>query len=83
MDPRIAEFARSLCDRDEIAAEAESSLGRTPEERYEMFRSIQRLLDAIWSGLSDEDMRRRLRIGEEMDPRPEPWWKDVKPEGLA
>jgi hypothetical protein len=28
-------------------------------------------------------MRRRLRIAEELDPRPDPWWKDIKPEGLS
>ena len=70
-------------DPDEIIAGAETSLGRTPEERNAMFLSIQRLLGAIWSNLSEEEMKRRLEIGEKLDPRPEPWWRDIKPEGRA
>ncbi len=66
---------------DPIIADAETSIGRKPEERYLMFASIMRMVDAIWSGLSDEEVRRRLRIAEALDPRPDPWWKDVKPEG--
>jgi hypothetical protein len=66
---------------DEIIAEAETSLGKTHEERAEMFRSIQDLVSAVWAGLSEEEMRRRLEIADLLDPRPDPWWKDVRPEG--
>jgi hypothetical protein len=69
-------------DYDEVVAEAETSVGRSPEERYEMFRSIQRLVAATWAGLSLEEMRRRLEIAEALDPAPDPWWRNVKPEAL-
>jgi hypothetical protein len=67
-------------DRDEVIAEAETSVGRTPEERNAMFASIQRLVGSIWEQLSREEMRRRLRIAEELDPRPEPWWRNIRRE---
>ena len=66
---------------DEIIAEAETSVGRTPEERNSMFCSIQRLVGSIWSRLSREEMRRRLEISERLDPRPEPWWRNIRLEG--
>ncbi len=47
-----------------------------------MFCSIQRLVGAIWRGSSEEEMLRRLEIAEKLDPCPDPWWKDIKPEGL-
>jgi hypothetical protein len=67
---------------DEIIAEAETSVGRTPEERNSMFCSIQRLVGSIWSRLSREEMRRRLEISERLDPRPEPWWRNIRIEGM-
>ena len=69
-------------EKDEIVADAETSVGRTPEERYAMFCSIQRMVAAAWAGLSEDEMRRRLEIGERLDPRPEPWWRNVRPEAL-
>jgi len=71
-----------LDPRDEVIADAETSLGRTPEEREAMFRSIQRLVAETWSGLSREEALRRLEIAELLDPRPDPWWRNIKPEGL-
>jgi hypothetical protein len=67
---------------DEIIADSETSLGRTPEERYRMFVGIQRALAAIWEHFDEAEMRRRLRIAEELDRRPEPWWRNVRPESL-
>ncbi len=74
-------FFREACE-DEIVAEAETSVGRTPRERYEMFRLIQMLVGAIWASFDEREMRRRLRIAEELDPRPDPGWKDIRPEGM-
>jgi len=68
--------------RDETIEDARTSLGRTFEERWEMFASIQRMVAAAWQGLSDEEIRRRLEIGELLDPRPDPWWKNIRREGL-
>ncbi len=66
----------------ETIADAETSLGRSPRERYQMFCSIQRMVAATWKGLTNEEMPRRLEIGERLDPRPEPWWGNVPPEAL-
>jgi len=67
---------------DETVSDAETSLGRTAEERSEMFLGLQALVAAIWAGLSEEEMLRRLKIADELEPRPEPWWRDVRPEAL-
>ena len=67
---------------DEIIEDARACLNRTPEERWAMFCSIQRMVAATWEGLSREEMRRRLEVGEKLDPRPEPWWRNIRPEAL-
>jgi hypothetical protein len=69
-------------ERDEVIEDARTSVGKTPEERWEMFCSIQRMVAAAWAGLSDDEVRRRLEIGERLDPRPDPWWVNVRPEAL-
>jgi hypothetical protein len=73
-----ARMNRSDDAEDEVKSDAETSLGKTFEERSLMFASIQRMIGAIWAHLSETEMRRRLEIGERLDPRPEPWWKDIK-----
>ncbi len=78
----ITAFGHRACERDVIVADAEASLGRTPEERYAMFCSLQRMIAVIWGSLSEDERRRRLEIGEKLEPRPEPWWRNIKPEGL-
>ena len=77
MKPEIPSL-KDLLPADETIADAETSVGRTPEERWAMFVSIQRLVGATWAGLSEDEMRRRLEIGEQLDPRPEPWWKNIR-----
>jgi hypothetical protein len=69
-------------DRDEILEDARPCLNRTPEERWAMFCSIQRMVAATWEGLSREEMRRRLELGEKLDPPPDPWWKNIPLEAL-
>ena len=69
-------------EKDAVIADAETSVGRSAEERWRMFCSIQRMVAATWKGLTEDEMRRRLEIGEQLDPRPEPWWKNVRPEAL-
>jgi len=51
--PRMDRGNTSPSERDEIVADAETSVGRSPEER---FRSLQRLIGSIWSHLSEEEM---------------------------
>ncbi|MGQ9592295.1 MAG: hypothetical protein ACUVYA_18605 [Planctomycetota bacterium] len=67
---------------DEVVEDARTSVGRTPEERWAMFASIQRMVAAAWRDLSEEEMLRRMDIGDALDPRPDPWWKNVRREGL-
>jgi len=70
--------------RDEVLEDARASRNLTPEERWAIFCSIQRMIAATWEGqgLSREEMRRRLEVGEKLDPRPDPWWKNIRPEAL-
>lgn len=79
----IAAFGIRPENYDDVIADAEASLGLSFVERYTTFAGIQRLVAATWEGLSEEEIRRRLAIGEALDPRPEPWWRDVLPEGLS
>ena len=74
--------ASTFGGEDETVSDAETSIGRTAEERTEMFLGLQALVAATWAGLSEEEMLRRLRISDELEPRPEPWWRDVRPEAL-
>ncbi|MBI4585249.1 MAG: hypothetical protein HY717_14645 [Planctomycetes bacterium] len=45
-----------------------------------MFVDLLRLLDALWANLPPEDRRFRIQIADELDRRPEPWWKNLRPE---
>ena len=69
-------------EKDDIIADAETSLGRDPEERYRTFCSIQRMVAATWEGLTEDEMWRKLTIGEQLDQRPDPWWKNIRREAL-
>jgi hypothetical protein len=75
----FAGFARS--EFDEIISDAETSVGRSMEERARIFSSVQALIAAVWSRLSEDEIRRRLDIADLLDPRPDPWWRNIKPEG--
>jgi len=68
--------------RDEVLEDARSCMNLSPEERWAIFCSIQRMVAATWEGVSREEMRRRLEVGEKLDPRPDPWWKNIRPEAL-
>ena len=70
-------------DREAIERDAMSSLGRSPEERMAMFMDLMRTVDAITASLSPEERERRRRIADELEPRPDPWWKNFRPEALA
>lgn len=83
------DLARDLGARSgDLAAEAlldaESSVDRSPEERVAMFRGILLLIDEAWNALhlEEDERRRRLDTTHALEPRPEPWWRDVRPEAL-
>jgi hypothetical protein len=76
----IPEFVRS--ERETTIADAASSEGKSPSERMQMFFDLLTTVDAIWSHLPPEERRRRMQIAEQLDPRPEPWWKNLRPEAI-
>jgi hypothetical protein len=76
----IPEFKRT--ERETVIADAASSEGRTPQERMAMFADLLATIDAIWASLSPEERLRRLRIAEEIDRRPEPWWRNLRRDAI-
>jgi hypothetical protein len=69
-----------LDERAEIMEDARRFRDKTPEERMAIFKDILDMISSVWASLSEEERRRRLRIGERLDPRPDPWWKNLRPE---
>lgn len=69
-------------EREAILEEARYYRDKSPEERVAIFRGIMRMVSATWAHLPQEEQLRRLRIGDSIDPRPDPWWKHVRREAL-
>ena len=69
-------------EREALLEEARYYRDKTPEERVAIFLGIMRMVSATWAQLPEEEQLRRLRIGERLDPRPDPWWKHVRREAL-
>lgn len=67
-------------ERAALLEEARAFRDMSPEDRVAIFRDILELVSAAWAHLPEEDRLRRLRIGDSLDPRPDPWWKNVRPE---
>ena len=65
-----------------IKNDALTSQGKSPDERTAMFISIMAAVKAMQSHLTDEERARRMRIAEQLDPRPDPWWRNVRKEAL-
>lgn len=65
-------------ERESIAADAKYVVGLTPEERAAVFIDLDRTMEAILSALPDEERRRRRRASRLLDPRPAPWWKNLR-----
>lgn len=74
----IPEFVHS--ERETTIADAASSEGKTPQERMAMFADLLATVDAVWKHLSPEDRRRRMWIADQIHRRPNPWWKNLRPE---
>ncbi len=66
-----------------IKNDALSSEGKTPEERMRMFADLLYTVSVIWRNLPLEERQRRMWIADQLDRRPEPWWKNFRPEALA
>lgn len=57
-------------------ADARHVIGMTPEERAEVFVGLDRTMEAILANLLPEDRRRQ--VSRLLDPRPTPWWKNLR-----
>jgi hypothetical protein len=66
-----------------IKRDAYSSEGKTPEERTAMFLDIMEMVEAVQRHLSVEEHARRLYVADQLDPRPDPWWRNFRKEALA
>ena len=62
--------------------DARSSEGKTAQERVAMFIDLMNTIDAIQGSLSPEERARRWRIADQIDPRPNPWWRNIRKEAL-
>ena len=65
-------------ERESIEADARHVVGMTPEERAEGFVGLERTMEAILAHLSPEERRRRREASRMLDPRPTPWWKNLR-----
>jgi hypothetical protein len=65
-------------ERDSIAADARHVIGITPEERAAVFLGLERTMEAILAHLPPEERRRRREASRLLDPRPHPWWKNLR-----
>jgi len=63
--------------------DAFSSEGKTPDERIAMFLDLMKAIEAIQAHLTPEERARRQRIADQLDPRPDPWWRNFRKEALA
>jgi hypothetical protein len=66
-----------------IKRDAFSSEGTTPEERTEMFLGLMEAVDAFRAHLTPQERVRRRQIADRLDPRPEPWWRNIRKEAVA
>ncbi|MBC8874745.1 MAG: hypothetical protein H8E44_35445 [Planctomycetes bacterium] len=66
-----------------IKRDAASSEGKTPEQRMAMFVDLLRTVSAVWDNLPAGERRRRMWIADQLDRRPDPWWKNFRAEALA
>ena len=73
----------SQTEMETIRKDAVSSEGRSAEERMAVLADLLSTVAAIWQHLSDDERRRRMRIADQLNRRPEPWWKNFRSEALA
>lgn len=76
--PMSAPKIRRRPDEDSIALEARHLAALTPAERAAIFIDLDRTMEAILAGLSEQERGRRRALARELDPRPIPWWKNLR-----
>ncbi len=62
--------------------DALTSEGKSPDERTAMFVSLMEAVEALQAHLTPEERKRRQRIAEQLDSRPDPWWRNCRKEAL-
>jgi hypothetical protein len=73
-------FPYRRSERESIVEDARSSEGKSPRERAAMFIDLLETLDVLWRDFTPEERRRRVDIARQLDPPPDPWWKNLRPE---
>ena len=53
------------------------------KQRTAMFLDLMEMVDAMQSHLTPEEHARRMWVADQLDPRPDPWWRNVRKEALA
>jgi hypothetical protein len=66
-----------------IKRDAFSSEGKTFEQRTDMFIGLMEAVDMFRAHLSSDERARRRRIANQLDPGPDPWWRNFRKEALA
>jgi hypothetical protein len=67
-------------ERESVIEAARAMEGKSPRERMAMFIDLLETVDVIWRNLTPEERRRRIEIARQLDPAPDPWWKNLRPE---
>ena len=62
-----------------IDLEARYLASLSPEERAAIFIDLERTMEAILTGLPAGERARRRALSRSLDPRPTPWWKNLRP----
>jgi hypothetical protein len=70
-----SEFETTKCD-------AYTSEGKSFEQRTAMFISLMEAVEAFRAHLTPEERARRRFIADQLDPRPDPWWRNIRQEAL-
>ena len=66
-----------------IQRDAFASEGKAPEERTAMFLRLMEAVEEFRAHLTPEERARRRRIADQLDPRPDPWWRNFRKEALT
>jgi hypothetical protein len=72
-----------ISEFDTIKKDAFTSEGKSAEERTAMFLGLMDAVEAMRAHLTADERERRRVIADQIDPRPDPWWRNIRPEALA
>lgn len=65
-------------DRESVSDDAKHVMGMTPEERAAVFVDLDRMMEAMLAAMPAAERRRRRDAARVLDPRPTPWWKNLR-----